>query len=326
MDLSRHLRHFLAVAEEMHFGRAAEALGIAQPPLSQSVQRLERELGVVLFDRSRRAIALTPAGRLLCDEARALLLREERLRAVMRRARDGELGALRAGVPADTPAPVLRALLEAMAEHAPGLEVDLQELTTAEQVRMLAAAHLDVGLLHHPVEAPDAHLGPTADIPLGAVLARTSPLARSAEVAPADLAGHDLVAFPRATAPGAYDHLLAACRAAGFSPARVRHAGNPEFLLGLVLADRGVALEPEALARREPRAAWRPLKGRPLVRRIGAAWPREAPHPAAAQFARVAVGLLAPPEPPAPPIGPAERPWSVVYTPPERGPGADRAF
>ncbi|WP_067971963.1 LysR family transcriptional regulator [Nocardiopsis trehalosi] len=318
MDLSRHLRHFLAVAEEMHFGRAAELLGIAQPPLSQSVQRLERELGATLFDRSRRRVELTTAGRLLVDEARALLAREERLRTVVRKAEAGELGELRAGVPPDTPATALRALLDGLAAEAPGLRVDLHELTTGEQVRALAAAQLDVGLVHHPVDAPDLEFGPEAAAPLGVLLPRTAPLARLGEVALADLAGHDLVLFPRATAPGWYERVLDVCRGAGFTPDRVRHAGNPEFLVGLVLAGHGVAFAPEAAARREPRVAWRPLAGRPLVRRLSAAWPRAGTHPAARRFADLAAGVLAPDGPLPGPAAPAgRRPWSVVYTPPD---------
>ncbi|CAM3753130.1 LysR family transcriptional regulator [Nocardiopsis gilva] len=318
--MSRHLRHFLAVAEEMHFGRAAELLGIAQPPLSQSIQRLERELGVELFDRSRRRIELTTAGRLLVDEATALLAREERLRTVMRKARDGELGTLRAGVPPDTPAVVLQSLLHRLAEEAPGLDVDLQELASAEQVRLLAAAQLDVGLLHHPVDAADLRFGPVVEVALGVVLPRTSPLARLREIAPADLAGHDLIAFPRATAPGWYDRILRTAREHGFTPARVRHAGNPEFLLGLVLAGHGVAFEQEAIARREPRVAWRPLTGTPLRRRVSAAWPRQGAHPAAPRFAAIAASILDEQEPAASPssAGPVgARPWTVVYTPPE---------
>ncbi|MER7461120.1 LysR family transcriptional regulator [Micromonospora sp. NPDC126480] len=315
MDLFRHLRYFVVLAEELHFGRAAELLGIAQPPLSQSIQRLERELGVELIDRSRRQVDLTPAGRLLLDEARALLVGEERMRTVMRMARDGRLGTLRAGVPPETPAVTLQALLRRLADRIPGLDVDLQELATGEQLRMLADARLDVGLVQHPVDAPDLRFGPTAQVRLGVVLPRASPLAVATALALADLAGHDLLLPPRPTAPGWHDHVLDVCRRHGYTPARIRHARNPEFLLGLVLAGHGVAFEPENAARREPRVVWRPLTDHPLHRTTSAAWPAQSPHPAAERFAEIAVETLdeAAPPPMTVPAPDAARPWSVVY-------------
>ncbi|MDN3357748.1 LysR substrate-binding domain-containing protein [Actinomadura sp. DC4] len=315
MDLSRHLRYFVVTAEELHFGRAAEIIGIAQPPLSQSIQRLERELGVALFDRSRRQVALTTAGRLLLDEARDLLAREQRLRLLMRKAADGALGTLRAGVPPETPAVSLQALSRRLGEEVPELDVDLQELTTAEQLRLLASGHLDVGLVHHPVEAADLRFGPSVDVPLGVVLPRTSPLARLREVGLGDLAGHGLILAPRTTAPGWYDHVLEVCREHGFTPSLLRHARNPEFLLGLVLGGHGVAFEQETLARREPRVAWRALTDGPLLRTVSAAWPADMTHPAVLRFATTAAEVIAgdqAPPPPAAPVG--SRPWSVVYT------------
>ncbi|MBP2335043.1 DNA-binding transcriptional LysR family regulator [Saccharothrix coeruleofusca] len=317
MDLLRHLRHFAVVAQELHFGRAAEVLGIAQPPLSQSVQRLERELGVELFDRSRRRVRLTPAGALLLDQARGLLAAEQRMRTLARLVREGALGVLRAGVPPETPAVVLQALLRALTEQLPGLDVDLQELTTGEQLRALADARLDIGLVHHPVEAPDLRFGPVVRTRLGVLLPRASPLARRAELAPADLAGHDLVLPPRPTAPGWHDHVLDVCGRHGFTPARVRHARDTEFLLGLVLAGQGVAFEPESTARREARVVWRPLTGHPLHRSTSAAWPAQSPHPAAERFAAIAAATLEEraPQPMSVPQADQDRPWSVVYAP-----------
>jgi DNA-binding transcriptional LysR family regulator len=279
MDLFRHLRYFVVVAEELHFGRAAELLGIAQPPLSQAIQRLERELGVELFDRSRRRIELSHAGRLLLNEAEGLLAAEQRMRSLMRMVRDGRLGTLRAGVPPETPAVTLQALLTQLADQVPGLDVDLQELTTGEQVRMLAAGQLDVGLVHHP-------------------------------------AGHDLVLPPRATAPGWYDHLLDACRQQGFTPARIRHAHNPEFMLGLVLAGRAVAIEPVSTSRREPRVVWRPIAGKSLRRTTSAVWPAQSSaHPAAERFAEIVANTLneSAPAPMTAPAQDAPRPWNVVF-------------
>lgn len=308
---------FIAVAEELHFGRAAERLGIAQPPLSQSIQRLERELGVELFDRSRRRIEFTAAGRLLLDESRALLAGEGRVRGLMRMVRDGTLGTLRAGVPPETPALTLQALLRRLGDELPGLEVDLQELTTGEQVRLLADARLDVGVVHHPVEAPDLRFGPATDVRLGVVLPRLSPLAAAAELTFADLTGHDLILPPRAGTPGWHDHVLDVCRHHGFTPRRIRHARNPEFLLGLVLAGRGVAFEPESTARREPRVVHRPLAGHPVRRTVSAAWPAQSAHPAAERFAELAAETLhdAVPSLGVIPVEDVNRPWSVVFEP-----------
>jgi len=323
MDLVRHLRYFVTVAEELHFGRAAERLGIAQPPLSQSIHRLEREFGVELFDRSRRQVDLSPAGRLLLDEARALLAGTQRMRALMRMVRDGTLGTLRAGVPPETPAVTLQVLLRRLADEVPGLDVDLQELTTGEQVRMLTDARLDVGLLHHPVDAPELRFGPAIRTRLGIVLPRTSPLARGTELALADLAGHDLVLPPRATAPGWYDHVLDLCRRHGFSPARVRHARNREFLLGLVLAGQGVAFEPESAVRREPRVTWRPIVGHPLHRTTSAAWPADWVQHTWHWLSEIAAATLGEETPEPAALRPADtaRPWSVVFAPHTAGTG-----
>lgn len=315
MDLSRHLRYFIVVAEELHFSRAAELLGIAQPPLSQAMKRLERELGVTLFDRLPRGTALTTAGHALLGEAREVLATEQRMRTLMNTIRDGALGTLRAGVPPEIPASALGELLRRLAGQAPGLDVDLQELTTAEQLDLLAAGRLDVGLVHLPVDEVDLCFGPVTRTRLGVVLPRVSPLARSGEIALADLTGHGLIVAPRATAPAWHDHLLRLCRGHGFVPSRIRHARSPEFLCGLVLAGQGVALEREAATRREPRVTWRPLAGEPLWQQTAAVWPHRTPHPAAPRFAELASEVLArcaaPPVPQRPAGAPL--PWSIVY-------------
>jgi DNA-binding transcriptional LysR family regulator len=246
------------------------------------------------------------------------------MRAVMRMVRDGTLGTLRAGVPPETPAVTLQALLRRLADQVPGLDVDLQELTTGEQLRMLADARLDVGLVHHPVDAPGLRFGPAVRTQLGVVLPRASPLARRPQLALADLVGHDLVLPPRATAPDWHDHVLDVCQRHGFAPARIWHARNPEFLLGLLLAGHGVAFEPEAIARRESRVVWRPIAGEPLHRTTSAAWPAKSPHPAAERFAEIAAATLdeAVPEPMTVPGADAARPWSVVFA--SRTAGAGR--
>ncbi|MEV0211796.1 LysR substrate-binding domain-containing protein [Micromonospora sp. NPDC050695] len=147
------------------------------------------------------------------------------------------------------------------------------------------------------------------------LLPRASPLARGREVPLAALAGLDLVAAPRATAPGWHDHLLAVCRRQGWRPARVRPARNPEFLFGLVLAGGAAAVEPATFARREPRIAWRPIADTPVVKRTSAAWPHRSAHPAAPMVGQLAAEVLAAAEPTplAPPSAAGARPWPVLF-------------
>ncbi|HSA49922.1 MAG TPA: LysR family transcriptional regulator, partial [Yinghuangia sp.] len=133
VNLVAHLTCFVAVAEELHFGRAAARLGMAQPPLSQRIQRLERELGTRLLDRSSRKVELTEPGRLLLREAREILFRVERVYSIADRSRQGS--SLRVGVPSDLGGNVLAALITAFRERHPGTPLDLRPLATAEQVR-----------------------------------------------------------------------------------------------------------------------------------------------------------------------------------------------
>src|SRR5690606_5206673 len=288
-----HLRCFVVVAEELHFGRAAERLGMAQPPLSQRVQRLERELGVRLFDRSSRRVRLTAPGRLLLDEARDILARVDRIYSVAERARRGEAGTVRVGVPSDLGGPIVAALIAAFRSRRPDLRLDLRETGTAGQIRALADGALDAGIVRHPCDSRGLGLGPMLGQPLGVLLPAGADLAAAPEVHLPDLPGRDLVVPPREEAPGAYDDLLAACRRHGYAPAAVHEARHPEFALGLVLAGTAVALSP----RTEVTAGvtWRPLVGEPLAWRTSCVW-RRAGDPdhlrAIGDFAEVATAVL----------------------------------
>jgi DNA-binding transcriptional LysR family regulator len=315
VDLLRSLRYFLAVAEELHFGRAAQRLGIAQPPLSQRIRKLEDGLGARLFERNSRHVELTEAGQILLSEARDLIARWDRTKTLVGKVHRGETDELRAGVPPEISGRVLAAILGAFAGEFPGVRLDLRELGTSEQVRLLVDRQLDAGLLQHPVDVAGLELGPAVNTPLGVVLPRDSPLASQAELRLADLAGESLVIFPRAASPGLYDTMLRTCWEHGFHPRSLHHAHNPEFVLGLVLAGRGVAFEPGMLAHKEPRVVWRPLSPGSLSVRMSFAWPTSSPHPQAAQFAAIAAKVLRGDDVPtsAPPEEPPARPWNDVY-------------
>ncbi|MFI6596161.1 LysR substrate-binding domain-containing protein [Nonomuraea sp. NPDC050536] len=280
MDLVRHLRYFIVVAEELHFGNAAIRLGMAQPPLSQRIKRLEEELAVQLFDRSSRQVRLTEAGRLLVVEAREIVDRVDRMRELVRQ---GDGAVLRVGVPPDLAAVVIAALVAGFRESNPGVRLAPAEIWTADQVTALADGAIDVGIVRHPVTAPGLHFGQVLVQPQGVLLAEDDPLAEAAEVHLADLAGRELLMPPKEGEPGMHAELLAECRRHGYVPAQV-HSGAG---LGLVLAGAAVAFAPRL---ESPGIAWRPLLGSPLACRFSTAW--RSATVAIADFSAVAVRTL----------------------------------
>lgn len=300
MDLVRHLECFVAVAEESHFGRAAARLGMAQPPLSQRIQRLERHLGVRLFERTSRQVALTEPGALLLAEAREVLARSEAFMATARRIRDGETGLLRAALPPDLSGETVAALLAGFTgAGTSGLELELHELSTAQQLERFAAHELDVGLIHHPCDVSGLELGPVLRRELGVLLPRGAAAAGLDEVPLASLTGHDLILFPRAGAPAVYDDLLTTCARNGYTPPAVRHAQGASFVRGLVLSTEAVAFSPRDThghakedADPEGNVVWRPLTGTPLALRHSVAWPAGRGDAAVSAFAEAATHAL----------------------------------
>jgi DNA-binding transcriptional LysR family regulator len=280
MDLVRHLRYFIVVAEELHFGNAAIRLGMAQPPLSQRIKRLEEELGVRLFDRSARQVRLTEQGRLLLGEARAIVTRVDRLHEL---ARQGGGAVLKVGVPPYLAASVLAALIAAFRAASPDVRVAPAEIWTADQVAALADGTIDVGLVRHPITAPGLRFGQVLVQPQGVLLADSDPLAAVGEVHLADLAGRELLLPPQEGEPGWRGEVLAECRRHGYVPAQVHDGAG----LGLVLAGAAVAFGPKVEL---PGLAWRPLLGSPIASRVSTAW--RTATAATTDFAAVAVRTL----------------------------------
>ncbi|VFR55044.1 LysR family transcriptional regulator YnfL [plant metagenome] len=248
----RHLRYFVAVAEHLHFGRAAEQLGISQPPLSQQIQALEEELGVRLLERTNRKVALTEPGRLFLDEARQALAQVERAATVARRAQRGELGLLRVGFTSSSPfVPNIARTLFAFRQSHPDVHLDLQEMSSRQQADALLARSLQVGLIR-PIVLPDALQALALQRePLVAALRADHPLAsRHPDSLPlAALAGEPFVFFPRSFGTGLYDQLLTLARRAGFTPNIVQEASETLIIIGLVAAGMGVTVLPETYRR-----------------------------------------------------------------------------
>jgi DNA-binding transcriptional LysR family regulator len=226
--------------------------------------------------------------------------------ATARRVRDGETGLLRAALPPDLSGETVAALLAGFTgAGASGLELELHELSTAQQLERFAAHELDVGLIHHPCDVSGLELGPVLRRELGVLLPRGAAAAGLDEVPLASLTGHDLILFPRAGAPAVYDDLLTTCARNGYTPPAVRHALGSSFVRGLVLSREAVAFGPRDThghAKEGAEAAegvdtekgvvWRPLTGAPLALRHSVAWPAGRGDAAVSAFAEAATHAL----------------------------------
>nr|WP_172831774.1 LysR substrate-binding domain-containing protein [Mycobacterium asiaticum] len=199
----RLLRYFVTVAEERHFGRAAQRLHIAQPPLSQQIQKLERQLGTALIDRSRRPIELTDAGTALFEEARLALTHAERAFAAARRAGTGQLGHLHIGAMQAAIDGVLSYVMRAHHRQYPDVKLELTELGSIEQVVGLSEHRIDVGFLRGPVDDPSLTIHSLIDDPLAAVVCEEHSLSERQRIDPAELAHQPMILWTRAAATSA---------------------------------------------------------------------------------------------------------------------------
>jgi len=293
MDL-RHLRYFVAVAEEGHVTRAAERLGMQQPPLSQQIKALEAELEVQLFRRKPRGVELTEAGASLLVDARRILGEVEGALARAQRTARGEQGRLAVGFTASAPFHpfVTRVIRDFRTAH-PLVSMTLEESGTAELVADLRSERLDVAFVRSAVsKAEGLAVYNLCGEPLVAALPARHPLARrrGGPLALAELSGEPFVLYRRAAAPGLHDAIVGACQAAGFTPRSEQEAPRITATLNLVAAGLGVTLVPQSLSGQQAGAiAYRPLKGRPrLVAPIRLACRRSTLSAAAQRFVALA--------------------------------------
>jgi DNA-binding transcriptional LysR family regulator len=253
MDL-RHLRYFTYVAEEMHFGRAAQRLGISQPPLSQQIRALEDELGVQLFERTSRRVRLTEAGRQFLPAARATLAQAEQAALTAKLAHRGEVGRLRLGFSTSVPfVPRVMNALSQFREAYPEVNLELDELPRDEQIVRLERGTLDVAILR-TFSQPDLppHMQSLCIQREGVMLAmrQDHPLAkRSDPLTLSDLQGEPLVMFGSINGAGFNERLIEQCQALGFRPQVAIEAGSFATLLGLTAAGLGITILSRSLAR-----------------------------------------------------------------------------
>ncbi len=246
----RHLRYFVAVAEELHFGRAAKRLHMAQPPLSQQIKQFEDELGFQLFCRTKRSVQLTAAGDRFLLDTYAIFQRLDQAVEAGRRISRGEQGKLAIGFVSSAAYSVLPPILLRFRAQFPAIALTLQELTTNVQIQQLQDNRLDIGFVRPPLDTSlvsTLSQQPILKEPFMVALAQSHPLAQQTQVAIADLALESFIIFPRAHAPGLYDQIISLCQQGNFSPHVVQEAVQMQTIVSLVAAGIGIALVPQSL-------------------------------------------------------------------------------
>jgi DNA-binding transcriptional LysR family regulator len=244
----RHLRYFIAVAEELHFSRAAERMHMAQPPLSAAIRQLERDLGVDLFIRTTREVKLTEAGHAFLAGARRTLADAERAAEDAKRAAAGELGRLRIAYSWSARFETLPALGRAFRASHPSIDLLAQEMWNARMPPAFANGSIDVALSLCPEIAAELELAPIRKERLVALLPEAHPLTREEAIPLSSLADDEFVLFPREIAPRLHDAFVSLYRRAGFEP-RVRNESfHTGWDLGVLAEIPAVALAPQTAA------------------------------------------------------------------------------
>ncbi|MDQ0240419.1 LysR family transcriptional regulator [Arthrobacter bambusae] len=243
----RRLELFVAVAEELHFNRAAERLHMAQPPLSQQIRKLEEECKVQLFVRNSRNVQLTADGELLLTHARKVLTQYEAMGAALRQARNGEIGRLRLGFVSSAAISAIPPVVRYLRSEWPGIELDLREVTTDEQMDLIAAGTLDAGIAREVRAGPGISQTLLRNEPLVVAVALDHRLAARSSVRLRELAGEKFIAFPRSRISRLFDHIAALLHSADVEFDIAQEAVQFPTILGLVAARLGVAVVPDSL-------------------------------------------------------------------------------
>jgi DNA-binding transcriptional LysR family regulator len=284
----RQLRYFVAVAEELHFRRAAARLHMSQPPLSHQLRLLEDELGCPLMIRSRRRVELTPAGQAFLGDVRQLLGGLDEAVGTARRIHAGTAGRLRISFVGSALLSLVPEVVKRYRAARPDVEVQLRERSTEDQLRDLRAGSIDVALVPLPVDAPDLRTEVLRRERAVAALPAAHPLAALKQVPVRRLGGEPLVMFPREQAPGLHDRLLASLSGPDGPPGVAQYAPEMQTIIGLVAAEIGVSLVQASVQRLAlPGVTYRPVRGAPTIE-LAALLPAGETLPQACEFVALA--------------------------------------
>lgn len=280
----RHFQYFVVLAETLHFGRAAERLHISQPPLSRQIALMEAELGVLLFERTRRSVRLTRAGARLYDDAVEILNSVDRARRNVVAASRGEDGAITVGFMMSSAYNILPTLTRTYAAAFPRVDMKLAETLPNLLAEAVRSGRTDVGLMYRPEDLTGLETATVYREELVAVLPRHHPLADVDLLDTADLAEESFVSIPREIAPLVYDLIVNHCRQAGFSPHIRLEANLQQTIINLVAEGLGVALVPVSMsATSSGGAVFKSLRHAPVAE-VALLWGRDNRNPCVQTF------------------------------------------
>ena len=287
----RHLKYFVTVADELHFGRAAERLGISQPPLSQQIHALETRLGAKLFERKGRGIVLSGAGSALLPRARAILTQTERAAESVARSQRGELGELHLGLMSSGPfTVVVPRVLARFRERLPDVRLLIHEMATVQQIEALEQGLIDVGVIRpealpHGIKAMELFKDS-----LTVVMHASNPLAaKQGPVDIAELANEDFIFYQRHLGIRLYDEVIALCTRAGFSPRILYEVRELPTIIGLISGGFGVAVLPGSVQRMMvENVVYRPVKNMQAATAVWAIYRDDANDPMVHAFLDIA--------------------------------------
>jgi DNA-binding transcriptional LysR family regulator len=243
----RHFRYFIAVAEELHFSRAAERLHIAQSALSQQILSLESELGISLFYRTKRQVQLTTAGEAFLEDARSIIAQVRQATERSQRVARGEIGQLRIGFTILSLHSVLPPIFQSLRQSHPGVQLILNEMTTQAQLNALQAKQIDVGFLHPPVADNTLEIVDLKAETMWVVLPSEHPLAHRQRLSLRSLCHSPLIIHPRHEGVILYDQILQLYASIDCQPTIVQEAMTSPTRIGLVAAGLGITFVPQSL-------------------------------------------------------------------------------
>jgi DNA-binding transcriptional LysR family regulator len=285
----RHLRYFLAVAEELHFGRAAQRLHMAQPPLSQQIRRLEETIGHALFVRSSRSVKLTVAGEALRDRVKRTIAKVGEDLEVVRSVGRGELGSLNVAFVGSAMLTKLPRVLERYRKLYPRVQLRLREFHTAFLLESIREGTVDVGLVRDAGPVADIRVEKLLDERFMAVVPKTHPLAKLAKIPVKALKDEPFVLFSRSAGNYAWETTVKVCEAAGFRPNVVQEAPQWLTILRLVGAGLGVTIAPACVREiAAPDVVCRSLNAADVITNIELAYRTDQATPLAEPFCALA--------------------------------------